>query len=214
MRCGTKLCHCELMNGSKPRAGAAPLSLPQVNSATIPLPPGQLCVYSSPSSFSPARASASASPPTRSAPSSCLTSSRRLVLSGHHPSRTAPKTQPSNAQSRSTSTPRPTDQNRKSKLRWGSCSRSLYPPDPWSPSRTPHCPTRPPCLPRSRSPKTTSPAPNTVSPRYDWIWGDGFRLCRFAVVKREVRRERELGQIRRGKTRHPRVLTLFAPVGV
>lgn len=75
--------------------------------------------------------------------------------------------------SRSTSPRCSKYQNRKSKLRWGSCSRSLHPPDPWSPSRTPHCPTRPPCLPRSRSPKTTSPDPDTVSPRYDWIWGDG-----------------------------------------
>lgn len=98
MRCGTKLCHCELMNGSKPRAGAAPLPLPQVNSATIPIPPGLLCVYSYPSPFSPAWPSGSASPPPRSAPSLCLTSSGRLALSGHHPSRTAPKTQPSNAQ--------------------------------------------------------------------------------------------------------------------
>ena len=62
-----------------------------------------------------------------------------------------------------------------SKLRWIPCSRIRNLLDLRGPSRTPHCPIPPACLPRSHSPKATSPATATAPQRYYCVWGDGVR---------------------------------------
>lgn len=162
------------MCGSQPRLRAASLLL---SPAAIPLPPGQLCIYSSPPlSSSPLwvclQNSACLSAP-RTAPSFCLTSSRGAGSERAPPLSYCLRLSHLAHTSCSASLPALQDQNRESKLTWAPCSRSLYPPDLRGPLRTLRCPTHPPCLPRSPFQKATSPVPATAPQRYYWVWGDG-----------------------------------------
>lgn len=171
---------------SKPREGAA--SFP-AQICYIPLPPGQPTVFSSPPPSvrrlwaclqipqvglsAPRAAPPPLEPPLRSV---SLPLGRR-ALSGHRPLRIDSdgfgRLGPLAPASRSASPPAPQAQNPESKLCCDPCSGSLHSPNLRVPSKTPHCPPHPPCLPRSPSPKTTSPAPATAPRRYYWVWGDG-----------------------------------------